>query len=60
MLHTQTGLDKTLCIHRTLAVHDRIGAARPNKSGKGSRWRVGKKAFTIPIHTEKDVIAEAG
>jgi hypothetical protein len=26
----------------------RIGAAWPNKSGKGSRWRVGKKAFTIP------------
>ena len=38
----------------------RIGAAWPNKSGKGSRWRVGKKAFTIPLHTEKDVIAEAG
>ena len=38
----------------------RIGAAWPNKSGKGSRWRVGKKAFTIPIHAEKDVIAEAG
>jgi hypothetical protein len=38
----------------------RIGAAWPNKSGKGSRWRVGKKAFTIPIHTEKDMIAEAG
>jgi hypothetical protein len=38
----------------------RIGAAWPNKSGKGSRWRVGKKAFTIPIHTEKDGIAEAG
>ena len=38
----------------------RIGAARPHKSGQGSRWRVGKKAFTIPIHTEKDVIAETG
>src|SRR5215470_17280956 len=25
----------------------RIGAALPNKSGQGSRWRVGKKAFTI-------------
>jgi len=38
----------------------RIGAAWPNKSGKGSRWRVGKKAFTIPLHTEKDGIAAAG
>jgi hypothetical protein len=38
----------------------RMGAAWPNTSGQGSRWRGGQKAFTMPLPPAKDGRAAAG
>src|SRR2546423_4012014 len=38
----------------------RLGAAWPHTSGQGSRWRVGQKAFTMPLPPTKDGGAAAG
>src|SRR5215470_6660259 len=38
----------------------RLGAAWPNKRSKGSRWRRGHKAFTMPLPPAQDGRAAAG
>src|SRR5215510_5412225 len=38
----------------------RMGAPWPLLCGQGSRWRVGKKAFTMPLPPAKDGRAAAG
>src|SRR6266446_7244934 len=38
----------------------RMGVPWAHTSAQGSRWRVGKKAFTMPLHPAQDGRAAAG